>query len=422
MATRTLLDEHLFLHNTLTRRKELFRPAEKDKTRLFTCGPSIYRRQHLGNYRTFLYEDLLHRYLLYRGHSVERLFNFTDIEDKAIEQAGESGVSLEELSEQVEGRFLREAETLRILLPESIPRSSTSVDAAVGLIETLLEKGYAYRHEQGVFFDALKFDDFGKLYGLDLSRWPVPSPRFERDTYPGQRWNLGDFVLWKAYSPKDGEVFWETSLGKGRPSWNIQDQAMILKHLGPAVDIHCGGQDNLFRHHDYTLAVMETVSGRQYSRYWLHGEYLLVDGVKMSKSLGNIAYPEDVLLSGYGPAQLRYFLIRGHYRAPLDLTSSGLAEAARQLDELREMIGAVLVPDGDLVAGRTGWQPLFKETVRSFEAGMNDDLDVAGAVDGLRSGLGRLLAYKSLHGLGNRECASLRISLERIDSVLQVLW
>jgi cysteinyl-tRNA synthetase len=422
MPIGTLVDEHLFLHNTLTRRKEIFRPADKDKVLLFTCGPSVYRRQHLGNYRTFLYEDVLHRYLQYRGYAVERLFSFTDIEDKAVEQARASDVSLNELTEEVEQQFLREAEELRIKLPTSIRRSSMFVDAAVGLIETLLEKGFAYRHEGDVFFDALKFDGFGKLFGLDLSRWPVPTERFDRDTYPGQRWNLGDFILWHGVSDTQGEIFWNTALGKGRPSWNIQDQAMILNQLGPRVDLHCGATDNLYRHHDYTLAVMEALTGHEYARYWLHGDHLLVDGVKMSKSLGNIVHLEDVLAQGFNSAQLRYFLIRQHYRALLDMTSREVAEAGRQLDLLREMVAAALVPDGDLVAGQAGWPQLFMELSAAFETAMNDDIDVARAVDGIKNGLGRLLAYKSLNGIGNRECAALRNILERIDTVLQLLW
>jgi cysteinyl-tRNA synthetase len=417
-----LVDEHLFLHNTLSRRKELFRPMDKEKVLLFTCGPSVYLRQHLGNYRTFLYEDVLHRYLQYRGYTVERLISITDIEDKAIGQAQEEGMTLDDLTTRNLERYIREAETLRISLPATISKASSSVDEAVELICKLLETGVAYRQGGDVFFDALKFDGFGKLFGLDLSAWPVPTERFAQDTYPGQRWNLGDFVLWHAYSEADGEFYWDTRLGRGRPSWNIQDQAMILKHLGQCVDIHCGGADNLFRHHDYTLAVMETFSGCPYARYWLHGDYLLIDGVKMSKSLGNIVHPEDGLSHTSSPAHLRYFLISAPYREPLDMTSKGLTEAGRQLDDLREMIGALLVPDGDLVTGESEWQELSKEMVAGFERAMNNDLDVVGAVDALRSGLGRLLAFKSLQGLGNRDCAALKNILERFDSVLQVLW
>jgi cysteinyl-tRNA synthetase len=422
MPFETLVDSHLFLHNTMTRRKELFRPAEQGRVLMFTCGPSVYRRQHLGNYRTYLYQDLLQRYLEYRGDKVERLLSLTDVEDKSIAQASESGVDLDELCARNEEQFLSELRMLRIAIPGEIPRSSTTVDQAVGLISGLLENGAAYRHGEDIYFDALRYEGFGRLAGLDLSGWPVPSPRFDRDTYPGQRWNLGDFILWHGHVGDDGDAVWDTPLGRGRPSWNIQDAAMIATRLGKRVDLHCGGMDNLYRHHDYTLAVMETLWGAEYARCWLHGHYLLVDGVKMSKSLGNITSPDDVIGRGIGSDHLRFFLTSHHYREPLDMTGRGLDQAARRLDELREMIRAVLVPDGDLVAGHSDWTVLSKAMTAGFEKAMNDDLDASRAIDAVRDGVGRLLAHKSLHGLSNRESAALRNGLERIDGVLQCLW
>ena len=252
------------LTNTLTRKKEIFKPRRDKAVKMFTCGPSIYSRPHVGNYRTFLYEDILQRYLEYLDYRVERLINFTDVEDKSISEAREKGITLGELTNPVAERFFKEAELLKIKLPGHIARSSTSVDAAVRLIRSLLDKGYAYWHGKDVFYDPLKFKGFGKLFGLDMSRWPEKRRRFGKDTYPGQRWNLGDFILWHGYKEKEGEgYYWETELGRGRPSWNIQDPAMITKHLGDQIDIACGGVDNLYRHHDYTIAVIEnTCSSR----------------------------------------------------------------------------------------------------------------------------------------------------------------
>ncbi len=222
----------LYLTNTLARKKERFRPFQGRKVKMFTCGPSVYRRPHLGNYRTFLFEDVLVRYLGYLGYEVHRVINFTDVEDKSLAEAKEQGMTVEALTEPVADRFYRESALLRMKLPEEIPRSSTVVKEAVDLIETLVRKGYAYRHGQDIFFDPLKVKGFGKLFGLDMGRWPTERRRFRRDTYPGRRWNLGDFILWHGCSSGDSAAQWETRIGRGRPAWNIQDPAAIVKHLG----------------------------------------------------------------------------------------------------------------------------------------------------------------------------------------------
>lgn len=303
----------LKLYNTMSRKKEVFKPLEEKKVKMFTCGPSIYQRPHIGNFRSFLYEDVLHRYLEYLGYDVERVLNFTDVEDKAIAEAKKRGTTLTEVTNRAADKFFEDAKFLRVKPPTHNPRSSTTIDQAVHLIKVLLEKGYAYWHEGDVFYDPLEFKGFGKLYGLDMSRWPKKKRRFRKDTYTGTRWNLGDFILWHGYKEGD-EVYWGTEIGRGRPAWNIQDAAIATKYLGFEMDISCGGVDNLYRHHDYTIAVAEAVSGREYARYWLHGEHLLVDGKKMSKSRGNIVYPDSLLEQGYSPEHIRCYLICGHYR------------------------------------------------------------------------------------------------------------
>jgi cysteinyl-tRNA synthetase len=268
---------------------------------MYTCGPSVYRQPHIGNYRTFLFEDVLQRYLEYSGYNVVRLTTLTDIEDKAIAEAVEAKVSVRELTQENIDTFFEEAKLLRMKTPSYVPRSSTTVDQAAKLIRVLLDKGYAYRHthegRQNVYFDPLKFKDFGKLSHLDMSKWPKRKRRFHRDTYPGTPWNRGDFVLWHGY--KEGDtVSWDTDVGKGRPAWNVQDAAMVTKHLGFTIDIACGGVDNLVRHHDYTIAVAEGASGKEFAHWWLHGEHLFVEGQKMSKSRGNVHYIADLTKMG----------------------------------------------------------------------------------------------------------------------------
>jgi cysteinyl-tRNA synthetase len=296
------------LYNTMSRRKEAFKPLNRNEVKMFSCGPSIYRRPHLGNYRSFLWEDVLQRYLEYLGYRVQRILNFTDVEDKAVAEAEKEETTLSELTNKVANQFFKDAGDLRLKLPPDIPRSSTSVDQAVELIQVLLKKGYAYWYGKDVFFDPLKCDNFGRLYRLDMSRWPKKKKRFRRDTYPGRRWNYGDFILWHGCNEGD-RICWDTEIGRGRPSWNIQDPAMITKHLGFQVDLCCGGVDNLYRHHDYNIAIIEAVSGGIFADCWIHGEHLLVEGKKMSKSRGNIIYPEDLAGRGCCWSRARSWMI-----------------------------------------------------------------------------------------------------------------
>jgi cysteinyl-tRNA synthetase len=411
----------LRIYNTMTRRKETFGPREPPVVKFFTCGPSIYQRPHLGNYRTFLYEDILERYLDSLGYRVLRVLPFTDVEDKAIAQAEKEGVRLAELTERVAGEFNRDARLLRMRPPTWNPRSSTTVEYAVEIIERLLTKGIAYRDGPDIFFDPLKFPGFGRLFRLDMTRWPQKKRHFRKDTYPGVQWNYGDFILW--HGARKGEsAVWETRIGRGRPSWNVQDPAMAIPFLGDVIDIHAGGIDNLWRHHDYNLAVAESFTGREYARYWMHGEHLLIDGRKMSKSRGNIVYPSDLIADGCSPEEVRFFLIYGHYRDRMNMTRENLDTATGVLRGLRSLVGR-------LAEGGTKGAPgpiLPSLPVQPLEAGfrerMDDDLDVRGAVDRVADSL-RALA--DLHAPGEfppEEAGVTLAALHRIDGVLQVIF
>jgi cysteinyl-tRNA synthetase len=295
------------------------------------------------------------------------------------------------------------------------------VEQAVRLIRILLEKGYAYWHGGDVFFDPLRFTGFGALYGLDMSRWPLKKIRFRKDTYPGARWNLGDFILWHGSRGTGGDISWDTEIGKGRPSWNIQDPAMIAQHMGYEIDVSCGGIDNLYRHHDYNKAVLEAVSGVTFAPYWMHGQHLLVQGKKMSKSKGNITYPEDILDRGFEPYHLRYYLLSSHYRSRLDFTWESFRREAAELDTLRARIAHVLHRRAN--TGRE--EPEAKETIEEmalrFRSQMNDDLDVAGAVSALRVGMERLEDLGSGGRVGPGQLRRAEQALREADSVLGVL-
>jgi cysteinyl-tRNA synthetase len=394
---------------------------EDKKVKMYTCGPSIYQLPHIGNYRTFLYEDVLQRYLEYLGYEVERVLNLTDVEDKAIAEAEKKGITLKKLTKQNAKVFLKELRMLKAKIPTFIPRSSTSVDQAVNLIERLLEKGYAYWHDGNVYYDPLKFKGFGKLYGLDLSKWPKTKRRFHKDTYPGNRWNRGDFILWHGYK-KGEKVYWKTKLGKGRPAWNVQDPAMATQHLGFKVDISCGGTDNIIRHHDYIIAIVEGVSGEQFARYWLHGAILYIDGKKMSKSRGNIVYARDLIKQSCKWNQLRFFLIYGHYRKRINFTWAKYRKTCERLQQFQNTVKNLISmqPAGKESSPQTKRLVVMLKT--DFEKNMNDDLHVSDAFDALFKTVSKLATLKERGKFGAEDSRRTMGSLKEIDRVLQVIF
>ncbi len=409
----------LQLTNTLTREKEPFRSKEADRVKMFTCGPSVYKEQHLGNYRTFLYEDILQRYLGYLGYDVHRVINFTDIEDKAVEEAHRRKTSLDKMTAQIIKHFLSDSQRLHIALPEYIPRATNCADTAAHIIRVLLDKEQVYWEDKDAFFDPLTFPEFGKLFGLDMRRWPKKRRLFRKDTYPGQRWNLGDFIVWHGCKGKN-DMCWDTEIGRGRPSWNIQDPAMILQTLGTWVDISCGGVDNLYRHHDYTIAIMESYSNQKFANYWLHGQHLLIDGKKMSKQKGNVLHVQSLLDQGYTPQEIRFFLIYGSYRKSLNLTSETLSVAREKRRKIQGWIEdsfhGPYAPDPK-IGGEREYHKFLRE---DFEKMMSDDLNVSGAVDAIDSRLEELAHHKREGKLGEQVVARFWDVLADIDQVLQL--
>ena len=401
----------LRLFNSLGKRIQQFQPVDEKVVTMFTCGPSIYQRAHIGNFRTFLFEDLLIRYLEYSGYPVKRGMNFTDIEDKAIKEADEKKMTLKELTEKNIEEFLGEMNLLRTKIPEYLPRASESVDEGVAIIERLLDREIAYRHGGNIYFEPLKFPGFGELYGLDMAKWPAKKRRFHKDTYPGMQWNLGDFILWHGCRNGDS-VCWDTRIGKGRPSWNVQDPSMISKHFQETLSIYCGGFDNLFRHHDYTRAILESIRPYPMAKVWLHCHHLHVNGEKMSKSKGNIYYTDTLLEHGYDIGEVRFFLIYGHYREKLNYSEGNMRRAAEKLRAFRKMVNAI-----EKRAGREA--ELDGEVTRRikgiFSERMDDDLDVKGAFDGLYGALAELEDLKPV------EASAIMRALREIDGVLRVI-
>ena len=341
----------------------------------------------------------------------------TDVEDKAIEQAKKENLTIEALTKKNEAVLFGDFELLRIKKPDFPIRASSAVDQAVKLTQSLVDLGYAYWYRyhgvRNAYFDPLKFRGFGELAHLDVSKWPKKRRRFHKDTYPGTPWNMGDFILWHGCGMHD--VCYRTPIGEGRPAWNIQDPAIVTKHLGFQIDIACGGIDALVRHHDYNLAVAEAVSGKQFSRYWLHGGHLFVDGKKMSKSLGNAYSPSEVLSRGYSAEDLRFFLIYGDYREKLNFTFVLLAQRKMQLEGLRHMIKEL-----QQMCSNTETSAVDEEITGLFEGHMNNDLDVKAAFDSIYEAVAKI--HKKQTTLGTEKVKKVINSLYRADSVLQCLF
>ncbi|MCK5553609.1 MAG: class I tRNA ligase family protein [Deltaproteobacteria bacterium] len=404
----------LKLFNSLGKRIEPFRPVDDKVVNIFTCGPSIYQRAHIGNFRTFLFEDVLVRYLEYSGYAVKRGMNFTDIEDKAIKEAEKRKMTVKQLTKENIKDFMEEMSLLRMKTPEYLPKASEAVDEAVEIIELLLDREIAYRHGGNIYFDPLNFPGFGRLYGLDMTKWPTRKRRFHRDTYPGMQWNLGDFILWHECRGGD-PVCWDTRIGRGRPSWNIQDPSMVSKYFQETLSIYCGGFDNLFRHHDYTRAILESIRPYPMAKFWLHCHHLQVNGQKMSKSKGNIYYTDTLIEQGYDMGEIRFFLIYGHYREKLDYSDNTMRSAADRLRKFREMVKEV--------EGRADQEAELEWKVarrmkRVFAESMDDDLDVRRAFDGLYGVLSQL----EFGELKPTEASGAMKALRQIDGVLRVIF
>ncbi len=372
----------LRLHNSLTRRVEPFEPLEPGVVRMYTCGPTVYDRAHIGNFRTFLWEDLLRRYLEWKGLAVEQVMNLTDVDDRTIAAALERGVSLDEVTAPVIEMFFEDWRTLGMEPVEHHPRATEYIDEMIELIRRLEERGLTYESDGSVYFAIARFEGYGRLAGIDPDALRS-SARVEGDEEYDKD-DPRDFVLWKG-GARGGEsqvAVWDSPWGPGRPGWHLECSAMAMALLGETLDIHTGGIDNLFPHHTNEIAQSEGATGKPFARYWLHAAHLLVDGQKMAKSLGNVYTVPQVLDRGHGPSTLRYLLLSGHYRAQLNFTFEGLEAARKAVDRLFEFHSRVSERSsrssgegvGPDLSGRAA------EARAAFEAALDDDLNVSEAL------------------------------------------
>jgi cysteinyl-tRNA synthetase len=366
--------------NTYSRELEDFEPSDpaNRKITIYTCGPTVYSRAHIGNFRAYIFEDLLQRHLELRGYKVHRVMNITDVDDKTIRGAREARVPLQKFTAQFKEAFFEDVETLRIKRADEFPAATDQryIARMIEMISALISRGLAYQaDDKSVYFRINKFPDYGKLAHFDLTQLQSTG-RVKHDEYDKE--HIGDFALWKAWDEEDGNVKWDSPWGPGRPGWHIECSAMATALLGDQIDIHCGGVDNIFPHHEAEIAQTEGVTGEKFVRYWLHCAHLLVDGQKMAKSLGNFYTVPDILARGYSGREIRYALMRVHYRAPLNFTWEGVEEARESLGRIDEWLARLREFAKNVERPTPNAQCPIEKT--DFEDALDDDLNISAAL------------------------------------------
>ncbi len=402
------------VYNTMSRQLDEVVPIEDNHIRLYTCGPTVYNAAHIGNFRTYVFEDLLRRYLKYCGFRVTQVMNLTDVDDKTIRGALAAGVPLREYTQTFKDMFFEDIKTLNIEAAEHYPAATDHIDEVVELIAKLFEKGLAYKSDDGsVYFSISKFEGYGRLARIDTSALQAGA-RVAQDEYDKE--NVADFALWKAWDEDDGDVAWESPWGKGRPGWHIECSAMSMKYLGSSFDIHTGGVDNMFPHHDDEIAQSEGATGNTFVKYWMHSAHLIVDGKKMSKSLGNFHTLREVMARGYQGREVRYVLLAAHYRQSLNFSFDAVDSAQASLARLDEFTDRVTEFKSEGAA-----LPEWAVTAKAgFEAALDDDLNIAEA---LASVFDMVHAGNRAMDAGDKQWSSEAVLalLKSFDTVLGVL-
>lgn len=389
---------------------------ESGQVRMYTCGPTVYDYAHIGNFRAFLFEDLLKRWLEFRGFRVMHVMNLTDVDDKTIKGSRSQGVPLKDYTDFYVKAFFEDAKTLNIEPANVYPRATEHIPEMVALIETLLAKGLAYKaDDSSIYFAIRKFPDYGKLSKIQVLELKAGA-RVSVDEYAKE--DIQDFALWKAWTPDDGEVYWDTELGKGRPGWHIECSAMSMKYLGETFDIHCGGVDNIFPHHENEIAQSEAATGKPFVHIWMHNEHLLVEGRKMAKRFGNFFTLRDLLKRSCDPMAIRYLLLSTHYRQQFNFTFEGLEAAKSAIDRLANLMRRLLDANG---VSRGEVTDLISRTERCFVDAMDDDLNIGLALASLFDFVRDLNSLLDLTAVNEKDARLALEFLSRVDKVLGVV-
>jgi cysteinyl-tRNA synthetase len=403
--------------NTLTRTLEDFHPINDKSVGMYTCGPTVYAPAHLGNFRAYIFEDILRRYLKYKGYAVKQVMNLTDIDDKTIRDSQAAGISLEEHTKKYKDMFFRDLDRLNIERAEVYPEATRHIPDMVALIHRLLDKGHAYYSGNSIYYKISTFPFYGALSHMDMESLKAGA-RVDSDEY--EKETATDFALWKGWTERDGNVFWETTLGKGRPGWHIECSAMSIKYLGEQFDIHTGGVDNIFPHHENEIAQSQGATGKRFVNYWLHNAFLIVEGKKMAKSEGNFFTVDDLVSKGHNPLAIRYLLMSTHYRQQLNFTFEGLEAAKGAITRLRDfrlnIESAKPGPDNPAV------RDSIEKAVAGFEAGLDDDLNISPSLAAVFDFVREINAIIAEKGLSESDKKEALETLRRFDSVLGVIF
>src|SRR5579863_9698766 len=403
------------LHNTLGSKIEPFVPQKAGEVRMYTCGPTVYDYAHIGNFRTFVFQDILRRFLKLRGYQLNHVMNLTDVDDRIIGNAAAAGVSIREYTEKYAQAFFDDCKTLSIEAPEHWIRATDHIPEMVALIERLQQKTFTYPSEGSIYYRIAKFPTYGRLSNIDVAGIQAGA-RVDNDRY--EKESARDFALWKA--PKPGEHFWETAIGKGRPGWHIECSAMAMKYLGETLDIHTGGIDLAFPHHENEIAESEPATCKPFVKIWLHAEHLIVDGEKMSKSLGNFFTLRDLFAKGTKPSSIRYLLLSVPYRRQLNFTADSLTQAANSVERLRNFVTRLKTEQ--FAAGSN--PQIAKRAAKAladFDAGLADDLNTAFSLAAIFD-LVRDVNTAMDRGEFLQQDAPIVVSaLEKFDAILAVL-
>jgi len=355
----------LKLYNTLDRKKEVFKPIKDSEVKFYSCGPTVYNYAHIGNLRTYLFNDLLKRSLNFLGYKVIHVMNITDVDDKTIKGSVKENLSLKEFTRKYEKIFFNDLKQLNIISPDYVLRATESINEMVDLIKILEKRGYAYKADDGIYFSISKFKNYGKLAQLEKSK--EKKERIKNDEYDKE--NAQDFALWKFWIPEDGNVFWNTEIGRGRPGWHIECSAMSMKIFGSSLDIHTGGADLIFPHHTNEIVQSEAATGKKFVNYWLHGGFLTMKEGKMSKSLGNVIYLKNLIEKNFHSLDYRYMCLTTQYRMPLSFTEESLISAKNSYERLKNIIKEIK-SDGKE----------NKKYLNEFQKAIEDDLNTPRAL------------------------------------------
>lgn len=406
----------LKFYNTLTRQKEEFVPVEPGKVKIYTCGSTVYDYAHIGNFRAFMVADLLRRYLKYKGYQVIQVLNLTDVDDKTIKRSQEKKISLQEFTKKYKEALFQDIVSLNIESVEVYPEATTHIGDMVNLVKKLLGKGYAYQVGDSTYFKISSFPSYGKLSKMKMEGLKAGA-RVKQDQY--EKEEIADFVLWKGWDEKDGEVYWETEIGKGRPGWHIECSAMSMRYLGKHFDIHLGGVDLIFPHHENEIAQSEAASGEKFVNYWLHNEMLMVEGKKMAKSFGNYYTLRDLVEKGHNPIAIRYLLLATHYRQQLNFTFEGLDGAKNALQRLYDFMDRLKSIKSQKSHPEVA--EILKEALKEFEKTLDDDLNVSAALGKIFDLVKEINKFMDEGDFSTEDAEKTLALMKRFDSVLGIL-